>query len=44
VGLTPEDPVVTDEYLDALIEKYVKSAVLAREAGFDGVDIKACHR
>lgn len=44
VGLLPEDSVVTDEYLDALIEKYVKSAVLAREAGFDGVDIKSCHR
>ncbi|HHY42126.1 MAG TPA: NADH:flavin oxidoreductase [Thermoanaerobacterales bacterium] len=44
VGISPDDPVVTDEYLDALIEKYVKSAKLAREAGFDGVDIKACHR
>lgn len=44
VGLSPDAPVVTDEYLDALIEKYVQSAVLAREAGFDGVDIKSCHR
>lgn len=44
VGISPNDSVVTDEYLDALIEKYVKSAILAREAGFDGVDIKACHR
>jgi len=44
VGISPHDPVVTDEYLDALIERYVKSAILAREAGFDGVDIKACHR
>jgi len=44
VGISPDDPVVTDEYLDTLIEKYVKSAILAREAGFDGVDIKACHR
>lgn len=36
--------VVTDEYLDSLPEKYVRSALLARESGFDGVDIKACHR
>jgi 2,4-dienoyl-CoA reductase-like NADH-dependent reductase (Old Yellow Enzyme family) len=44
VGLAPDAPVVTDDYLDGLIEKYVQSALLAREAGFDGVDIKACHR
>ncbi|HOM42715.1 MAG: hypothetical protein PHE70_03600 [Tepidanaerobacteraceae bacterium] len=44
VGLKLEDPVVTDEYLDALQERYVEAAVLAQEAGFDGVDIKACHR
>jgi len=40
----PEDhPLVTDEYLDALIDQFVKASVLAKEAGFDGVDIKACH-
>ncbi|NLW55235.1 MAG: NADH:flavin oxidoreductase [Firmicutes bacterium] len=44
VGLAPDAPVVTDEYLDELIEKYVEAALLAREVGFDGVDIKACHR
>lgn len=44
VGLAPDAPVVTDEYLDALEEKYVQAALLARRAGFDGVDIKACHR
>ncbi|MBE6905212.1 MAG: NADH:flavin oxidoreductase [Ruminococcaceae bacterium] len=44
VGLDPDAPVVTDEYLDALTEKYVQSALLAKEAGFDGVDIKSCHR
>ncbi|HAN44143.1 MAG TPA: NADH:flavin oxidoreductase [Ruminococcaceae bacterium] len=43
-GVSPDAPVVTDDYLDALTEKYVKSALLAKEAGFDGVDIKACHR
>lgn len=44
VGLAPDSPVVTDEYLDALQEKYVRCALLAKQAGFDGVDIKACHR
>ena len=27
-----------------LQEDYVRAALLAREAGFDAVDIKACHR
>ncbi len=44
VGLSPDAPVVTDAYLDDLIGKYVLSAKLAREAGFDGVDLKSCHR
>jgi 2,4-dienoyl-CoA reductase (NADPH2) len=44
VGLKPYAPVVTDDYLDELQEKYVACALLAKEAGFDGVDIKACHR
>jgi 2,4-dienoyl-CoA reductase-like NADH-dependent reductase (Old Yellow Enzyme family) len=35
--------IVTDEYLDTLSEKYVASALLAIEAGFDGVDVKSCH-
>ncbi len=38
------EAIVTDEYLDALTERYVQSALLAREVGFDGVDIKSCHR
>jgi 2,4-dienoyl-CoA reductase-like NADH-dependent reductase (Old Yellow Enzyme family) len=36
--------VVSDAYLDGLIGDYAKSAVLAREAGFNGIDVKACHR
>lgn len=44
VGLSPDAGVVTDAYLDDLIGCYVRSAKLAREAGFDGVDIKSCHR
>ena len=44
VGLTEDSPVVTDEYLDNLIGHYVHAALLAKEVGFDGIDIKACHR
>lgn len=35
--------VISDEELEQLQEKYVDSARLAGEAGFDAVDIKACH-
>lgn len=42
-NLPPEYPLVTDDYLDRLQDTYVHAASLAREAGFDGVDIKACH-
>lgn len=38
-----DDNIVTDEYLATLPEKYVTSALLAIEAGFDGVDVKSCH-
>jgi len=38
-----DENIVTDEYLDTLAEKYAESAVLALEAGFDGVDVKSCH-
>ena len=43
-GVIDDSCVVSDEYLDSLVEKYVHSAVLAKEAGYDGVDVKACHR
>lgn len=36
--------IVTDDYLDRVGEALVKGAALAQKAGFDGVDIKACHR
>ena len=35
--------VLTDDELDELVEQFVDRAVLARQAGFDFVDIKACH-
>jgi len=37
-------PVVTDDYLDRLAQTLIDAARLAYEAGFDGVDIKCCHR
>jgi 2,4-dienoyl-CoA reductase-like NADH-dependent reductase (Old Yellow Enzyme family) len=43
LGLPPDYPVVSDAALDALQEDYASAARLAHEAGFDGVDIKACH-
>jgi NADPH-dependent glutamate synthase beta subunit-like oxidoreductase/2,4-dienoyl-CoA reductase-like NADH-dependent reductase (Old Yellow Enzyme family) len=43
-GISPDYPLVTDEYLDSLEDAYVEAAKLAFEVGFDAVDIKACHR
>ncbi|MBQ0010795.1 MAG: flavin oxidoreductase/NADH oxidase [Ruminococcus sp.] len=37
-------PLVSDEYLDTLPALYAKTAELLVWAGFDGVDIKACHQ
>jgi len=42
--LPPDYPLITDEELDDLQDIYVEAAQFAVEAGFDGVDIKACHR
>ena len=41
--LPADYPLATDEYMEEVVEQFVKAAVLAKEAGFDGVDIKACH-
>lgn len=35
--------IVTDDYLKRLEEKFGDAAWLAKEAGFDAVDIKSCH-
>lgn len=43
-NLPPDYPLVTDDYLDQLQEHFVHAAELAAQAGFDGVDIKGCHR
>jgi len=39
-----EKNIVTDDYLRGLEEIYGKTAALAQDAGFDGADIKCCHR
>ncbi len=36
--------IVTDEYLDRVSEALINGAYLAERAGFDGADIKCCHR
>lgn len=40
----PEDyPLVTDDTLDRIEEDFMRGAHLAVEAGFDALDVKACH-
>lgn len=36
--------IVTDEYLDRVKDALIHASTLAEKAGFDGVDIKCCHR
>jgi 2,4-dienoyl-CoA reductase (NADPH2) len=43
LGIAADAPLVTDAELDELVEKHLTAARLASAAGFDGVDIKACH-
>lgn len=38
-----DENIVTDEYLDTVPAMYADTAMLAYEAGFDGVDVKSCH-
>jgi len=44
-GISPIDDgcVWTDDELQGLIESYARAALLARDVGFQFVDIKACH-
>lgn len=39
-----DERIISDDYLKSLPEYYEKTAILAEKAGFDGIDIKACHR
>ncbi|MBI4873039.1 MAG: FAD-dependent oxidoreductase [Acidobacteria bacterium] len=42
--LGPDYPLITDDELERLEDEYVTAARCARKAGFDAVDVKACHR
>ena len=42
--LPPDYPLISDAELERLEDTYVEAARAAERAGFDGVDIKACHR
>ncbi len=39
-----EERILSDDALDRISEQLAESARLAEQAGFDGVDIKCCHR
>lgn len=43
-GLDEHAHLMSDDELSALPEMYHNTARLAREAGFDALDVKACHR
>ena len=42
-GVTAETPVMTDDAIARLIEDFIRAARLAKQAGFDFVDVKHCH-
>jgi len=44
-GIAPDNDAVvwTDDDLEALVDRYVEAAYTAQNAGFDFVDVKACH-
>ncbi|MFO0960844.1 MAG: NADH:flavin oxidoreductase [Isosphaeraceae bacterium] len=39
----PDTPLISDDELDRLQDRYVEAASVAERAGFDFVDIKQCH-
>ncbi|MEQ1473577.1 MAG: NADH:flavin oxidoreductase, partial [Candidatus Acidiferrum sp.] len=43
LGLSLEYPLLTDLEIEQIIEEFVRAAQLAKEAGFDFVDVKHCH-
>jgi NADPH2 dehydrogenase len=40
----PDTPLVSDDELDRLLDRYVAAARVAWKVGFDFVDVKQCHR
>lgn len=43
LGLSPEYPLLTDGEIERIVDDFIVAAQLAREAGFDFVDVKHCH-
>lgn len=43
VGVASDDAIFSDGEIDGLIGDFVRAARLAREAGFDFIDLKHCH-
>lgn len=43
-NLIDKSRIITDDKLFALEEQFGKAAKMAEEAGFDGIDVKCCHR
>lgn len=43
MGLPDDFPLLTDEEVEEIIEEFPSAARLARELGFDFVDVKHCH-
>jgi 2,4-dienoyl-CoA reductase-like NADH-dependent reductase (Old Yellow Enzyme family) len=44
LNIPADQPLLSDDDLDRLQDRYVEAARLAAQCGFDGVDIKSCHR
>lgn len=42
-GIDADYPVISDDYTRRLVERFVKAAKLAQQAGFAFVDVKHCH-
>jgi 2,4-dienoyl-CoA reductase-like NADH-dependent reductase (Old Yellow Enzyme family) len=42
--VTPNYPLITDDEIKRLIDAYITTTKLARDVGFDFVDVKQCHR
>lgn len=43
IGVSPETPLLSDAELEHIRDRYVAAARVAARAGFDFVDLKACH-
>jgi NADPH2 dehydrogenase len=42
--VTRDYPIISDDELKGLVDQYVVAAKLAKDVGFDFVDVKQCHR